>query len=1196
MSFLKAMTEKIVDSLSPKAVAKIESFKGQSDDNALEKRICALLRDKYGTEPFYNDLDAYLSSRRVIKDLIASLRDPVTHDVMSHAEFVEQNWQSLLAANPNCLAYRTQIKDAFQHVHGLVRSSVPVISPYSDIGRLQSDMHQEHADMMAWVQDSFNSLPQTIVQLLRDEGGAWAIRDHTQDVERFKKRIKEIEETYQTKEQFKEALTNYNELSLEIAEAEISGEPKNELLCALRCNIALCHSNLCDFWKAEETLRKVPSWVAKNSGTYHYIYAVIIIQANIREQYNEALEHLDKALSIKPDHYRASFLRCQLRALLKKDSLERIISELDATFLSAEDDKKVALEAVYYVYRGAVYAAYGEFQIAADCFSEAEEHGYNTLISQFNKLSVLYGQAVEGLPTGRRVFLSNIDRKKMHAVLSSAKVLLFDKRINERTAFEIKRRTLSLYLSASVILKGSHDLRPLEEYLPYVEDGETFRMLILGSEEIASDELISRLDRDDQLFYEVRELTDKQEYKAGREKIETVLKEPGTVLSNAVSTLLLQICLAEQDAEAYKKYRRSGRLELPNGEYLATMDAAEKELEGDITAAKAEFDEAVESSTDYHVLNNALCFYKRNKYIQDSERIYFKIEALQNAGETYINDLDEFYHGGVIYFIRNKLSSIHGFFDGIPMEQLSKTVAVALKRDYAIAIHDPAKLYEALSDTAPSDWRNMVNRAICCRHMRRYEEGIAVCQTILRNSSGLAEKDLSKVYWLLSDFYLFLKKPDESYSWALKAHETMEKEPYDQTHSALLGRSMRCKRYDGIAVLTEYQKIHPVVVDCFKVFHFNEKESNAVEKFLQELNAYLPDHAEAEKQNRQLELSYKKLLMPIHFVFQCFDERWEQLVDFASRCKLRIGYGYVERTELEKSMIGGDIAVDAVTLVIMAISGCLPALRSVGHVHICCSTVERLQNYYLANNLENNNIDALFDWMNSDGSIVFEADGVITADDAFTKVFSENFFATLYVAKTRNIPYLCADSIMIELQNHSMFPVLDGVSFVTIPSVCAVFKEQDPDSSARMVYTLLKIGSFVSFSAETILIIIKQENYKVSEDLMDPFLICKSDYDMESFANVYLNAIQALREEHPAEAEELSGIILRNALKIWRRGSFYEECLRLNPNDTDAKRRHRAIVEYEVELVGGIRSIWSTMPTEIESLCGELMTKVQEEL
>ena len=1196
MNIFDTVTEKFVDGLSAKVVDRIDAIKGQSDDKALEKRICALLRDKYGSEPFYNDLDAYLSSRQIISNLILSLRDPVAHKIMSQAEFVEQNWQALLEAKPNCLTYMTQIKDAFQHVHGLVRISVTDISPYSEIGHLQSDMHQSQAEMIAVLLDLRNRLPQAVAQLLRNESLLPAIKDCTHDIERFKERIKEIEETYQTKERFEEALTSYNDLSLEIAEAEISGEPKNELLCALRCNIALCYSNLCYYGKAEETLNKISSMVAANSETYHFMSAAIIVQANSQNRYEEALEHLEKAIRLKPDYYRAIFMRCQLRARLGKDSLQSIISEIDAVFQSVVEDKKSALEADYYLCKGLVYASYDEFQAAADCFSQAGEHGYNALTSRYNKLLVQYREAVKGWPQGKRTIFPNIDRHEMCAVLSNAKELLFDKRINERTGFEIKRRTLGMYLSAATVLRGSHDLRPLEDYLPYVEDKESFRMLILGSKEKVPDALIAQLDMDDQLFYEVRELAERQDYKAGREKIEAVLEIPGTVLSNAVSSLLLQICLAEQNIGAFNKYRYLKSLDLPEGDYLAAMDAAEKELEGDIEAAKGGFDQVAESAADYSILRNALRFYERNKFIQDAEKLYFKIETLQKKNDVYIEDIDGYYLAGISYFKRNKLSSIRTFFEGIPMEQLSKTAADLLKRDYAIAIRDPVRLYKTLSDADPSDFRNMINKAICCRHMRRYEEGIAVCQTILRKLNGLTEKNLSKVYWLLSDFYLFLKKPDESYSWALKAHETMEKEPYDQTHSALLGRSMRCKRYEGLAVLTEYQKIHPVVVDCIKVFHFNEKECNAVEKFHQELNTYFPDHAEAEKQNRQLELSYKKLPMPIHFLFQCFNERWEQLVDFASRCKLRIGYGQVERTELEKSMIGGDIAVDAITLVIMAVFRCLPALRAVGRIHICCSTVDKLQDYYLANDLENNNIDALFDWINSDESIVFEADGVITEEDAFTKVFSDNFCATLNVAKMRNIPYLCADSIMIKLQHHSVFPVLDGVNFVTIPSVCEVFKEQDPDFSARMLYDLLQVGSFVSFSAETILTIIKQENYNVSEELMDPFLICKSDYDMKSFANVYLNAIQVLREEHHAEAEELSRIILRNALKILRRGSFYRECLRINPNDTDARRRLHAIVDYETGLVAGIRSIWSPMPTGIESLCGELVAKVQEGL
>ena len=63
--------------------------------------------------------------------------------------------------------------------------------------------------------------------------------------------------------------------------------------------------------------------------------------------------------------------------------------------------------------------------------------------------------------------------------------------------------------------------------------------------------------------------------------------------------------------------------------------------------------------------------------------------------------------------------------------------------------------------------------------MRHYDDGLNLCLDLVQHAEGIGKEQLVKVYWLISDFYLFKKMLDESYSWALKAHKLMAEYPYD---------------------------------------------------------------------------------------------------------------------------------------------------------------------------------------------------------------------------------------------------------------------------------------------------------------------------------------------------------------------------------------------------------------------------------
>ncbi len=48
---------------------------------------------------------------------------------------------------------------------------------------------------------------------------------------------------------------------------------------------------------------------------------------------------------------------------------------------------------------------------------------------------------------------------------------------------------------------------------------------------------------------------------------------------------------------------------------------------------------------------------------------------------------------------------------------------------------------------------------------------------------------------------------------------------------------------------------------------------------------------------------------------------------------------------------------------------------------------------------------------------------------------------------------------------------------------------------------------------------------------------------MISFARVYIQVVKLLLEEHPETGIEFTELVLKDALKIWRRGSYYRHVL-----------------------------------------------------
>lgn len=527
MDFLTStVAGNIMDQFSTKFIDWIKNFKGQHDDKALGDAIRQELLDQYGNELFYNDFDSYLTCSETIDSLILALRNSSPQLVIGHSEFVTKNLRQFLDKTPSCLAYSTQIKDAFSRIYNCAFLAITDMNPYSDCGRLQSEIRVQSAEINAQMQAGFAMLREEFAshfQIFQNEPFSQDLPDFSTDAEEFKKIIKDIETIYQHQSRFEEALAQYSSLALSIAEAEIHGEAKSSLLCALRCNIALCHSNLGNAKEAMESLGRIPSNIAQSSETYNYIWAAIVVQNKIEDYYPEALNRTEVALKIKPDYHRAFFFHQHLQALMGMRNQNELIDELDAYFSKISDERqKKEVSGDYYAVRGLICTVFNDPVNAFENYEKAALHGYDEFASQVNMLSALYGQAVKNTLYGQRVLIPDVDIPKLYKVLDKLKALLQDKRMDEKAHQDIKCYVVSLYVSVSSIIKGSHDLQPLRSYLPFSRDYETTRMLILGSKEVLTSDLVHQLDQSDQFLLEIRQLLHDDDLQRCKEKLSNI--------------------------------------------------------------------------------------------------------------------------------------------------------------------------------------------------------------------------------------------------------------------------------------------------------------------------------------------------------------------------------------------------------------------------------------------------------------------------------------------------------------------------------------------------------------------------------------------------------------------------------------------------------------------------------------------------
>ena len=87
-----------------------------------------------------------------------------------------------------------------------------------------------------------------------------------------------------------------------------------------------------------------------------------------------------------------------------------------------------------------------------------------------------------------------------------------------------------------------------------------------------------------------------------------------------------------------------------------------------------------------------------------------------------------------------------------------------------------------------------------------------------------------------------------------------------------------------------------------------------------------------------------------------------------------------------------------------------------------------------------------------------------------------------------------------------------------------------------------------------------------------------------------IGVINALKDQHYSASLEFSRLVLENALIVWRRGAHYRSMSQYH-NIEMATGKGKMISAYLYYLAEGIKSVYGTVPVEIEGLLGDVVNK-----
>ena len=1170
------------DRLLSKIENKVSSIRYMRHSKHLaEKVLPNLVLDQYGKRDYYNELDKFIKNNDLYRKIVDDINTDIDFEMKGKRRFAETYASRFIEGNKAFEHSREEIEKIFEILYTNANSKLLTLPKHGDLWKHQQFIRIQKAD--SDYQDEKNL---TVVSNIIEDSKTQMMRSITAIPERLSeaendspiiklyiKKIKEIEKIQKSGD-FNIAIDDYTALSDEV-NGKLANEDRvsvNKIRYTIIQNKALCYSNIGETDKALHLLDTIDDNIyADNSRAYHYIYAAVLVQNSKKERYEDAYSHVIKAYGLDRNNEKTWLLMHQIKYLLSIENADVLLSELESRLQNKVERNECEndIKAEYYLTHGYLLSALGDYDGAYEDYTKAESFGCEKDVIAVNLAVLFYYRSLGSASGTVNLLFLKIDYKYFKKSFEILKEIVLNN--TDRIECPPIRIALQYYLSCCGILNLNPNLSPIDKYLSleWLDYDSKKVIVMFCDEDSLPAEYKTLLNDSDRDIKEINVLIKNNDICKAKSIIINHINSAVDENSRLFYSLLLQICIIDNNPTDYWKYKKEAETKGITEVSTTVMDACAIELSGNLQKAKGIMDTAADNETDISTLQNIYRFYSRNNFLEEREKLVIRIHRLNCEKAIIVPDNELMYR----VFIRDLVDSqsylVAEILDSIPDETISEELYWRLKLYYAESINDLVERVNALNKLFPitKETQLLYSEAYCLMRLGKVQEAYDVINK-LPDSNDLSF-NLQK-WRLKSDICFLAGRIDESYQLAQKMHIETEMMPEEESHRFLLSKALKYGKEDGHAIIIKYKEKHPVVTDWLEILHFPVDDEGRIIDYPDKLKRIIESD---KKEPNYLVSNYNTGMLSLNLIAELYNNEFSHLFNISPKIKLIINRGDINEIEYGQSLFKDNIIVDAMALVFLAHFEIIDKLQSFEKVLIPYSSLEYVQTVKV-NSIYKTEEEIVYDWILQQKNIEYIPDGYyrenfIDCEEKGTHFFSKAFNSAFNNSQRLRIPFLNVDIVTENYLNLNKGGKFDNDLFVHLVPFCYKYLHDDSDRFCKTISKMAQKCVFVNFNAHILFELVRINGFKNISEVLEPFLSCKSQYDMMSFAKAYYHFLNHLLSENTEAGEEAMFILLRDTIRIWKRGQHYRE---FSSVDEDSNIRSQRITMYVATMIAAIRS------------------------
>lgn len=1176
----------VIDKVKDFALSKLEK-------NAI-KEIRQIFFGKYSNEPYYDNLDSYITLNQCIEVAVRLAGSINPKDQRLFSQFVSFHTRKFIEQYPRQKYLVNSIRDIFELIKQTAIIKVNLSSDF-ETRKLQVSIVQGTEEIKNNLENNSRMFGEKLEQLpLQIINTAQEVcRCDDNELQLFFDKVEYIKDNFQKKQKYNSAIQEYNACYQTVAtQFQLkTSDGLKDLNCRLLCNIAICYANMGDFKHAKNSLQTALS-ISKNK-TVRNTYSAIALQTRDSEMYEQAILFMKANFKENPDDV-DSFLFVQIfKVLCDEKEFEDVIKEIISKRADISD---ISTLEKYFEFKALIERFCGDYEQAIKDFESALEYGYDSAVAKLNIASVYYSIATEDAGSTFRLN----PKLKWDKLLICHNMLaeLLNDLPNNDLKHLLLPEILKLYLNCCMLLQKNNVIFSQQDLVATVWslDYDSIRSFILTTpDDVAKqNDYLIKLNESDAALWNIQQQIADCNY----EEAETIAYAglqrglfPHPVL---IYDILLQISLQQNDCKKYIKYRDEMIAEGAPSPSYQMMEACYTELSGQIQEAKSRIDVLVLSSRDFGDLENSVRFYRRNKFDADALKTIRLILEYKKSGVVHVLHADTYYRSIFEFTLNNDFGLCNEIVDSVDSDEVSEELLSQMQLDIAAYKNNLPRI-SSLNErlfALTKDSRYLLNSAFAKLNAGDYVSAETTLQRLSYLKLGQDERWHYNL--LYSKIELLKASYDKAFEYAQLAHQDNIDRPKHPSHSYYLSIATRCGHIgEGLKDALLFKKENPVAVDYIKEIPSITTDDSGNKSLTQEFQNFLTEQQKATERWRHL---YREGSLGIYQIVDFetggdYANLVSQILSWEDgKIKTFCGDIRVLNTEVDLLKEVSSITVDVLSLVLLAYFDLLSLLDSYKSVYMGYSTFACIQECLIAYGTFSKIYKAIYDWINQAPNCIKCPDGPIVFDDKVKSIFSIHLLGSVNVAHQKGVPLLYGDLLESVVLRKMVTQFGRDISMVSINSL--VNAMEDEIYSRRVRCQLMQHVSFLNFDAEDILYWIELK-HEVSPAVIARFLTCSSDVDVISFAGVYYATLVRLKSINQVWARLFALELISNTEKVRKRVTYYEmtiesvlrgEVNKSLPYVQQHIRKYRAIIEYTEVITKFIRHLFS----EDQEICERL--------